>query len=671
MRPRDHQAFAPTGSPAGVGSSRDRGETIADPRIVSALEWCAERGISQLTLAAPFVLESGTRRALHQCPEIESLVVGGGSEDDAPSDRVGVFVPERYSWQLPAHVGRHILYIGTRSTLTARMIKAAMLRRVSRVVCWEVDDWGEWSLLRLAAAKVGGKLVLVVQQMSDAITGLARRLVSGPATWTPEPGPDWEQGREPADRPRSPSHRYGVAMRLVDAAYSKRLRRTLARVPRPHDGAESGSSARVVFACPTLVAGGAERQIVNTAVGLRERGLSEIVVLVSRLHSPPGNDFFLNHLIEAGVTVREVGSPVDTVADWAAPHPFARSGGPSREMQRALRSLPGDLLQDVVNLYVALRELRPAVLHCWLDHSNVRAGYAGLLAGVPRIIVSGRNVSPIHFPYIHESFMRAVYRLLATRREVLFVNNSRGGASDYATWLDLPLERFRVLYNGVRLDSASRSSPAAIRRFRAQFGVPEGTALVGGMFRFSNEKRPLAWLEVAAAVQAVRPDVHFVLFGSGPLQAQMEDLLRGLPDTSRIRLAPPTQENLLALSAFDILLLTSRWEGTPNVAIEAQAVGTPVVAAGGGGVSEALSPGETGYYVESGQIPDLAHAVLDLLAHPERRAAMGAAGPELVHRRFSLGRMIDETLALYGLPTSEMALVPADAARPQRLASHG
>ncbi len=626
--------------------------------------------MGQLTLAAPFALDPGTRRALDQCPEIESLVVGGELEGDATSDRVGVFVPERYSWRLPAHMGRSILYIGTRSTLTARMIKTALHRRVRRVVCWELDDWAEWSLFRLAAAKVGGKLVLVVPRMEDVITGLAKRLASGPATRTPETGPDWERSPEPADPPPSAPHRHGVAMRLVDAVYSKRLRRTLSRVPRPHDGAEGSIPGRVVFACPTLVAGGAERQIVNTAVGLRGRGLNEIVVLVSRLHSPPGNDFFLNHLIEAGVKVREVGSPVDTVADWAGPHPFAESGGHTREMQRALRSLPGDLLQDVVNLVAALRELRPAVLHCWLDHSNVRAGYAGLLAGVPRIIVSGRNVSPVHFSYIHEPFMRAVYRLLATRPEVLFVNNSRGGASDYATWLNLPLERFQVIYNGIHLDSASRSRSEAIQRFRARIGVPEGAPLIGGMFRFSDEKRPLAWLRVAAAVQAVRSDAHFVLFGCGPLQRQMEDFIKQLAPPGKIRLAPPTPENLLALSAFDILLLTSRWEGTPNVAIEAQAVGTPVVAAGGGGVSEALSPGVTGHYVESGQIPDLTRAVLDLLDHPERRAAMGAAGPELVHQRFSLGRMIDETLALYGLPTAETALVPSDAARPPRLASH-
>jgi hypothetical protein len=146
--------------------------------------------MGHLTLAAPFVLDPGTRRALDQCAEIESLVVGGELEDDAPSDRVGVFVPERYSWRLPARMGRRILYIGTRSTLTARMIKAALRRRVLRIVCWDLDDWAEWSLLRLAAQKVVGKFALVVQRISDAVNTVAEGLARSLATSASEAAQD-------------------------------------------------------------------------------------------------------------------------------------------------------------------------------------------------------------------------------------------------------------------------------------------------------------------------------------------------------------------------------------------------------------------------------------------------------------------------------------------------
>ena len=66
------------------------------------------------------------------------------------------------------------------------------------------------------------------------------------------------------------------------------------------------ASAGIVLACPTLVAGGAERQIVNTALGLHTARLGPVTVLVARLHNPPGNAFFLDHLVAAGgIDVRE------------------------------------------------------------------------------------------------------------------------------------------------------------------------------------------------------------------------------------------------------------------------------------------------------------------------------------------------------------------------------
>lgn len=591
---------------------------VVDPRVTAALDWCQQRGIRGLTLVARFPIDDETRRALIEHPEVEGLVIGAVPDGAIPPERQGVLLPEQYSWRLPARVGRHILYMGTRSSLTARMIRTALLRGVSSIVCWDLDDWRQWGVPRLAAGKVASRMASAILRLPEIAPRLAGRVEWGPVT------------------------------RWLDAHYAKALERALSRFPRLESAGAHGRPGPVVFACPTLVAGGAERQIVSTAIGLRERGVPEVIVLVSRLRDPPGNDFFLRHLLEAGVSVRELESPVDSAEDWASLPTSTATARRARDVREALQTLPAELLQDVMDLTTVLEELQPAVLHCWLDYSNVRAGLAGLLAGVPRILLSGRNVSPVHFAYIHKPYMRAAYRLLAERQEVRLINNSRGGALDYGRWLGLPLNRFEIIYNGVSLDETSRASPEAAREFRLRHDIPEGASLIGGLFRFSEEKRPLAWLQVAATVIATRPKTYFLLFGQGPLAPQMGRFLRDLGLGGRIRIAPPTQESLLAISAFDILLLTSRWEGTPNVAIEAQALGTPVVASGGGGVSESLSPGVTGRFVETGRVQDLAQAVIELLDHPQMRAAMGAAGPGFIHQRFSQDRMIDETCALYG-----------------------
>jgi glycosyltransferase involved in cell wall biosynthesis len=265
------------------------------------------------------------------------------------------------------------------------------------------------------------------------------------------------------------------------------------------------------------------------------------------------------------------------------------------------------------------------------------------------VILAGRNVSPRHFPYILLPLMRPAYLAMATRREALFINNSHGGAEDYADWLGLQPDRFRILYNGLDPSEATRAAPAQIQAFRERHGVPAQALLVGGMFRLSAEKRPDLWIDALLRVARQREEVHGLLFGAGPMRPELERRLSQAGIGDRVRLAPPTKESALALSAFDLLLLASRWEGTPNVVIEAQAIGTPVVVSGGGGAREALDPGVTGLFVDQPGADALADALRTLLDDPQRRQAFAAAGPGFVARRFGPDRMVAETLQLYGL----------------------
>jgi glycosyltransferase involved in cell wall biosynthesis len=98
----------------------------------------------------------------------------------------------------------------------------------------------------------------------------------------------------------------------------------------------------------------------------------------------------------------------------------------------------------------------------------------------------------------------------------------------------------------------------------------------------------------------------------------------------------------------DVVLLTSAVEGLPNVMIEAQAVGRPVVATDVGGTREALLEGRTGIIVPQRQPESLAKAVITMLDDVNRRVRIRTEGPKFVARRFGLERMVDETLGYYG-----------------------
>ena len=98
----------------------------------------------------------------------------------------------------------------------------------------------------------------------------------------------------------------------------------------------------------------------------------------------------------------------------------------------------------------------------------------------------------------------------------------------------------------------------------------------------------------------------------------------------------------------DVFVLTSRIEGLPNVMIEAQAVGLPVVCTGAGGMAETFIEGETGFAVPSGAAVDFAQSIARLIDDDELRTRMGQHAAHHAREAFGIGRMVDQTLAAYG-----------------------
>jgi glycosyltransferase involved in cell wall biosynthesis len=154
---------------------------------------------------------------------------------------------------------------------------------------------------------------------------------------------------------------------------------------------------------------------------------------------------------------------------------------------------------------------------------------------------------------------------------------------------------------------------------------------------------------VASEVARHRSDCHFVVCGIGPLQRAAKSLARQYGIADRFH-CPGTIDAATALSLFDVFLLTSRFEGTPNVVLEASLLGVPVVATDAGGTREAVDQGVTGYVVAPAEPRAIAVRILQILDNPQWRLRLKEEGPVFIERRFGLKRMIAETLALYGLP---------------------
>jgi glycosyltransferase involved in cell wall biosynthesis len=309
--------------------------------------------------------------------------------------------------------------------------------------------------------------------------------------------------------------------------------------------------------------------------------------------------------------------------------------------------VPEALRDEVASLASMLADERPDVLHCWLDQPNLVGATAGLLAGVPAIDLATRNGNPTNFPRLHFPYQRAWYRVAAGSPRVHFLANSRAGAISYAEWIGVPESRFAVVANG--LDPRHFSPPTAESRAaaRASFKLEATDRVVCGVFRLADEKRPFVFLDVVRRVRALVPGFRVLLAGTGERAATVAEAANATGLAGVVRLLGRCEDVGRVLLASDVCLLTSVMEGCPNVALEAQHLGVPVVATCGGGTADAVADGETGLLADVDDVAGLAQHLLRLLTDGDTRRRLAQAGPPFVAARFDCGRMIDATLAVY------------------------
>ena len=142
-------------------------------------------------------------------------------------------------------------------------------------------------------------------------------------------------------------------------------------------------------------------------------------------------------------------------------------------------------------------------------------------------------------------------------------------------------------------------------------------------------------------VHATAPEAVFLVLGTGPELAD----LRARSSCDHVRFVGYREEAASLVSALDVLVVPSRYEGFGLAAAEAMLLGVPVVASRTGGLEEVV--GDSGMLVPPEDPAALAAAILDLERDVEHRARLGVAGRERALRRFGVERMAEETVAAY------------------------
>lgn len=302
---------------------------------------------------------------------------------------------------------------------------------------------------------------------------------------------------------------------------------------------------------------------------------------------------------------------------------------------------PG-LTNKIRNLIHIIRQHRPYALHLWQDTTNVLGAIAGLIAGVPRIVMSARSLPPFTntnstFPdkgpnyYLNNRYVRVLYKQLLSYDNVYLCHNSENGLAKYKEWLGGYEEKMLLLRNGFDFDDTSTVHRSSLTK---------KTRTLGTVFRFVEVKRPLLWLEVASKVNEMMEEpVQFQMIGDGPMLESAINHAKALGLEDLVEFSGYRDDVNDLLPTFDAFLLTSAIEGLPNVLIEAQSKGIPVISTNAGGAKETFIEGTTGLLVNSSDPHDIAKAVCKVLQNQAFRDASFSSGVEFVNDRYSVETM--------------------------------
>lgn len=406
---------------------------------------------------------------------------------------------------------------------------------------------------------------------------------------------------------------------------------------------------RVIHVTTALASGGAERQVVTVMRSLArpQIGLESVTLLCESLNPQRQYDFFLPLLAD---------SPCEVVALDQRPLPDSWRDRPELAPFASLleRVEPAPRRHFLIALVLEFLARRPSIVQGWQDEAGTVVALAAVIAGVPKVFIRAASLRPGKLRERKETYflkfrhMEELYKALLAIPSVTLLNNSAAGAADYADWLGIPAEAIGVLLNGV--DGDSLSSPGANETTPAAAGLSADQPIVGSVFRPVDEKRPMLWMETAAIIAAANPRVRFAVLGDGPMHRAMIAFAKARGFANRLVMPGRITDVASWLALMDVFLLTSRVEGLPNVVLEAQWAGLPVVSANVGGVAEIVAQGRTGWYVDDPTPALLAERVLWCLTHRAWRDRVPAIVEEEVMPRFGIPAMTRTLLNFYGSP---------------------
>ena len=356
----------------------------------------------------------------------------------------------------------------------------------------------------------------------------------------------------------------------------------------------------ICYIIPSLGKGGAERQLFELVKGINRNKFLPVVISLSE------GGHWKKEIQSLGVEVIEL------------------KRKKNKEFSRLFR------------LVKILRTINADIVHTYMFSANTYGRIAAISSGISTIIASERNIGMIGMD--KKKYHIFLDKLLSYFSKKI-ICNSYYCSSSLVNNQSIRKNKVITIHNGIDITRYNINSSK----------TNSNKKVIGTVGRLEHQKNHKLFLQIAKSTLD-KYDNHkpeFIIIGDGELYSELNEYSKELGIEDNIKFYGERHDLNILYKNMDVFVLTSFFEGLPNVIMEAMASGLPVVATDAGGTSELVKNNITGFLCPSGNADILADKVDYLLQNEQEAIKMGKKGRERIKTDFSIDKMVSSTEKVY------------------------
>ncbi len=374
---------------------------------------------------------------------------------------------------------------------------------------------------------------------------------------------------------------------------------------------------RVLFVINSLGPGGAERSLAEMLAPLADAGISPVLCCFDRRDE--GSEAAV---IDQGFDVRFLHA--------------RRAAARVRELHRLVRAVGPDIVHTAIFDADVLGRLASAGTGATVVTSLVNTSYGVERRQDPNVSAAKLEACRQIDGWTARHLTHHFHAITSTVKEAA------------VSTLGIPRRRITVVERGRDPERLGHPGPERRRRARRQLGLSDDDEVVVSVGRQEYQKGHATLLQALALLAPQRPRLVLLLAGrSGHATDEIARLAGGHPLGTRVQLLGHRDDVPELLAAADLFAFPSVYEGLGGAAIEAMALGLPIVASDLPALREILAPELDAFLVSPGDPGELASAMARCLEDAVLRQALGARGRQVFEERFTLERSVEGMVALY------------------------